>query len=70
MSVLVTGARGFIGSHLTAELRRCGLRFSAPPVEVGPEADWREALRSETSTFLAYAGLVVAFAVKHYLTRH
>lgn len=35
----------------------------------GPH-DWREALRSETSTFLAYAGLVVAFAVKHYLTRH
>jgi protein-S-isoprenylcysteine O-methyltransferase Ste14 len=37
--------------------------------ESGPH-DWREALRSETSTFLAYAGLVVAFAVKHYLTRH
>jgi protein-S-isoprenylcysteine O-methyltransferase Ste14 len=37
--------------------------------ESGPH-DWREALRSETSTFMAYAGLVVAFAVKHYLTRH
>jgi protein-S-isoprenylcysteine O-methyltransferase Ste14 len=37
--------------------------------ESGPH-DWREALRSETSTFLAYAGLVVAFAVKHYLTRN
>jgi hypothetical protein len=36
--------------------------------ESGPH-DWREAVRSETSTFLAYAGLVVAFAVKHYLTR-
>jgi protein-S-isoprenylcysteine O-methyltransferase Ste14 len=35
--------------------------------EAGPH-DWREAVRSETSTFLAYAGLVVAFAVKHYLT--
>jgi protein-S-isoprenylcysteine O-methyltransferase Ste14 len=34
----------------------------------GPH-DWREAVRSETSTYLAYAGLVVAFAVKHYLTR-
>ncbi len=30
--------------------------------------DWREAVRSETSTFMAYAGLVVAFAVKQYLT--
>jgi protein-S-isoprenylcysteine O-methyltransferase Ste14 len=36
--------------------------------ERGPH-DWREALRSETSTFLAYAALVVAFAIKHYLTR-
>jgi protein-S-isoprenylcysteine O-methyltransferase Ste14 len=36
--------------------------------ESGPH-DWREALRSETSTFLAYFGLVVAFAVKHYFTR-
>jgi protein-S-isoprenylcysteine O-methyltransferase Ste14 len=36
--------------------------------ESGPH-DWREAMRSETSTFLAYAGLVVAFAVKHYLTK-
>jgi protein-S-isoprenylcysteine O-methyltransferase Ste14 len=36
--------------------------------ESGP-LDWREAVRSETSTFLAYAGLVVAFAVKHYLTK-
>ncbi len=36
--------------------------------ESGPH-DWREAMRSETSTFMAYAGLVVAFAVKHYLTR-
>jgi protein-S-isoprenylcysteine O-methyltransferase Ste14 len=35
--------------------------------ESGPH-DWREALRSETSTFLAYLGLVIAFAVKHYLT--
>jgi protein-S-isoprenylcysteine O-methyltransferase Ste14 len=40
-----------------------------PPAEreSGPHG-WREAVRSETSTFLAYAGLVVAFAVKHYLT--
>jgi protein-S-isoprenylcysteine O-methyltransferase Ste14 len=36
--------------------------------EAGPH-DWREALRSETSTFMAYAALVVAFALKHYLTR-
>jgi protein-S-isoprenylcysteine O-methyltransferase Ste14 len=35
--------------------------------ESGPHR-WREAVRSETSTFLAYAGLVVAFAVKHWLT--
>jgi protein-S-isoprenylcysteine O-methyltransferase Ste14 len=37
--------------------------------EAGPH-DWREALGSETSTFRAYAALVVAFAVKHYLTRN
>jgi protein-S-isoprenylcysteine O-methyltransferase Ste14 len=36
--------------------------------ESGPH-DWREAVRSETSTFLAYAGLVGAFALKHYLTK-
>jgi protein-S-isoprenylcysteine O-methyltransferase Ste14 len=36
--------------------------------ESGPH-DWREAVRSETSTFLAYAGLVVAFGVKNYLVR-
>jgi protein-S-isoprenylcysteine O-methyltransferase Ste14 len=36
--------------------------------ESGPH-DWREAVRSETSTFLAYAGLVVAFAVKHWLKK-
>jgi protein-S-isoprenylcysteine O-methyltransferase Ste14 len=41
---------------------------SAANRESGPH-DWREAVRSETSTFMAYAGLVVAFAVKHYLTR-
>jgi protein-S-isoprenylcysteine O-methyltransferase Ste14 len=33
--------------------------------ETGPH-DWREALRSETSTFMAYAGLAAAFAVKHW----
>jgi len=31
--------------------------------ESGPH-DWREAWRSETSTFLQYAALVVAFGVK------
>ena len=31
--------------------------------ESGPR-DWREAWRSETSTFLQYAALVVAFGVK------
>jgi len=36
--------------------------------ESGPH-DWREALRSETSTFMAYAALVVAFAVKHWWVR-
>jgi protein-S-isoprenylcysteine O-methyltransferase Ste14 len=34
----------------------------------GPH-DWRQAVRSETSTFMAYAALVVALAVKHWLTR-
>jgi protein-S-isoprenylcysteine O-methyltransferase Ste14 len=36
--------------------------------ESGPH-DWGEALRSETSTFMAYAALVVAFAVKHWYLR-
>ncbi len=36
--------------------------------ERGP-LDWREAVRSETSTFMAYAALVVAFAVKHAITK-
>jgi len=31
--------------------------------------DWREALRSETSTFIQYAVLTVAFVVKGYFTR-
>jgi protein-S-isoprenylcysteine O-methyltransferase Ste14 len=38
-----------------------------PPTRVHRESgplNWREALRSETSTFMAYAALVVAFAVK------
>ena len=40
-----------------------------PPSGTGPGSgphDWREAVRSETSTFLAYVGLVVAFAIKHW----
>jgi protein-S-isoprenylcysteine O-methyltransferase Ste14 len=41
-----------------------------PPSDRGSgRHDWREAVRSETSTFLAYAGLVVAFAVKQLLTK-
>ncbi|HMA21987.1 MAG TPA: isoprenylcysteine carboxylmethyltransferase family protein, partial [Gemmatimonadaceae bacterium] len=32
------------------------------------EHDWREAFRSEISTFLQYAVLIVAFAIKGYLT--
>ena len=36
--------------------------------EPGPH-DWTEAVKSETSTFMAYAALVAAFAIKHwYLT--
>ena len=54
MTVLVTGAGGFLGGHLTAELQCYGLRFSAPRVEVGPEADWNQALRGiETVVHLA-----------------
>lgn len=33
------------------------------------EHDWREALRSETSTFIQYAVLIAAFLVKGYFTR-
>lgn len=33
------------------------------------ELDWGEAFRSETSTFIQYAVLVVAFIVKDYITR-
>jgi nucleoside-diphosphate-sugar epimerase len=42
--VLVTGASGFVGSHLAAELERRGIPFRAPRVELGPDADWGAAL--------------------------
>lgn len=44
--------------------------FPRPPRarDTGPH-DWREAWRSETSTFLQYAALVVVFAIKQRLLR-
>jgi protein-S-isoprenylcysteine O-methyltransferase Ste14 len=44
-------------------------RPPSPANRDGGPHDWREAVRSETSTFLAYAALVVAFALKQLLTR-
>jgi protein-S-isoprenylcysteine O-methyltransferase Ste14 len=40
--------------------------FPRPPTTrtTGP-VDWREAWRSETSTFLQYGALIIAFAIKH-----
>jgi nucleoside-diphosphate-sugar epimerase len=45
-AVLVTGASGFIGRHLVAELRRRGTRVVAPPRrELGPETRWHDVLK-------------------------
>jgi nucleoside-diphosphate-sugar epimerase len=43
--VLITGSSGFVGRHLTIELKRIGVAL-APTVhrEVGPETDWASAL--------------------------
>jgi nucleoside-diphosphate-sugar epimerase len=43
--LLITGASGFVGSHLAAELERRGMDFRASSVRMGPDADWRDALR-------------------------
>jgi protein-S-isoprenylcysteine O-methyltransferase Ste14 len=56
------------GSAYLAYKARTPRWLPRPPPRADREAgshDWREAVRSETSTFLAYAGVVVAFAVKH-----
>jgi nucleoside-diphosphate-sugar epimerase len=45
VSILVTGASGFIGSHLAAELQRRGVAFRASDIRLGPDADWRQALQ-------------------------
>jgi protein-S-isoprenylcysteine O-methyltransferase Ste14 len=59
------------GSSYLAYKSRTPRWLPRPPSgerESGPH-DWREALRSETSTFMAYAAVVVAFAVKHWWMR-
>lgn len=59
------------GSEYLAYKRRTPRWLARPPSgpdrTTGPH-DWGQALRSETSTFLAYAALVVAFALKHWWT--
>ena len=55
------------GSSYLAYKSRTPRWIPRPPSgerESGPH-DWREAARSETSTFMAYAVLVIAFALKH-----
>src|SRR2546427_2210268 len=43
--VLVTGASGFIGSHLLRRLRSNGVAVLAVPRrEVGPQTDWKDSL--------------------------
>lgn len=49
MSILVTGASGFIGRHLAAELERRGIAFRASSVRVAPDADWRGTLEGVQS---------------------
>ena len=44
MTILVTGATGFIGRHLTAEFERRGMAYRAPRLELGPDTEWDEAL--------------------------
>jgi protein-S-isoprenylcysteine O-methyltransferase Ste14 len=61
------------GSAYLAYKSRTPRWLPRPPSAVSRESgphDWREALRSETSTFMAYVGLVAAFAVKNYLMRN
>jgi nucleoside-diphosphate-sugar epimerase len=43
--LLITGASGFIGSHLAAELERRGIGFRASSVRLAPDADWRGAVQ-------------------------
>lgn len=42
--VLVTGASGFIGGHLLAELRARGLTIVEARRELGPDTQWRDVL--------------------------
>jgi nucleoside-diphosphate-sugar epimerase len=46
VTVLVTGASGFVGGHLASELERRAIAFRAlPRREIGPRTDWSDALR-------------------------
>lgn len=50
MSVLVTGASGFIGRHLVAELERRQLPLRVPARrDLGPDTDWSDALHGVES---------------------
>lgn len=53
------------------EYKQCTPRWvpSKPQLESEGELNWREAFKSEISTFLQYLVLIIAFVVKERLTR-
>ncbi len=58
--ILVTGANGFLGRQLVAELERQGLAWRAAQVgRIGPDTDWRAAL-SGTRIVIHCAGIAHA----------
>jgi protein-S-isoprenylcysteine O-methyltransferase Ste14 len=54
------------------EYKQCTPRWvpSRPQIESSGEIDWREAFKSEISTFLQYLVLIIAFIIKERLTMH
>lgn len=63
--ILVTGATGFIGRHLVAELQHRQLLYSIPARrEVGPDTDWSDAL-AEVQQVVHLAALAHARAGIH-----